>query len=300
MKQIARDRGGACLSRRYDGLLVKLRWRCRRRHEWDATPNTILSGSWCPRCNLGMPDIDDLRALARERGGACLSNEYVNKSTKLHWRCALGHEWEASPGHVRRGSWCPTCAGLRQGIADMQELARAHGGSCESTTYQGNQAPLDWRCAAGHRFSKAPTLVRQGHWCPRCSTRQPVTLERLHAAAAARGGRCLDRKIPRGKMRSVWQCAEGHRWRAGYAHVEGGSWCPFCAGNGNSPAWRAFRLAEMRRLARQRGGRCLSSEFTKARKPLEWVCGRGHRFHATPTAVSRGRWCLVCRRLGGR
>ena len=80
--------------------------------------------------------LDDLRALARARGGECLSREYHGVMTDYRWRCAEGHEWVALGNRVRRGSWCPHCAGrLRLTIDEMQALARERGGLCLSTVY---------------------------------------------------------------------------------------------------------------------------------------------------------------------
>src|SRR4029079_10060394 len=107
-----RERGGACLSESYGGTLAKLEWRCGRGHVWRATPNTILSGCWCPKCRLRISDVEEMRAIARERGGDCISPEYVNVHTNLRWRCMQVHEWDATPGHViHSNSWCPECAG---------------------------------------------------------------------------------------------------------------------------------------------------------------------------------------------
>ncbi len=55
--------------------------------------------------------IEERREIGEKRGGECLSPEYVNAHTKLRWRCEKGHEWEATPNHVKRGSWCPYCSG---------------------------------------------------------------------------------------------------------------------------------------------------------------------------------------------
>ena len=55
--------------------------------------------------------IEEMQAVAKERGGECLSREYVNSTTKLKWQCAEGHTWMATPGDVKNsGSWCPECA----------------------------------------------------------------------------------------------------------------------------------------------------------------------------------------------
>ncbi|MCK4388531.1 MAG: NAD-dependent epimerase/dehydratase family protein [Dehalococcoidia bacterium] len=54
--------------------------------------------------------IRDMQELASSRGGQCLSTEYVNTKTKLKWKCAFGHEWEATPRLLKAGHWCPECA----------------------------------------------------------------------------------------------------------------------------------------------------------------------------------------------
>lgn len=58
--------------------------------------------------------IEDMRQAAEFRGGVCLS-ENMNPGdiyTKLKWRCAQGHEFEATPYAVLfAGHWCEDCIG---------------------------------------------------------------------------------------------------------------------------------------------------------------------------------------------
>jgi hypothetical protein len=292
MRALARERGGFCLSPAYGGSLGKLEWQCDRGHRFWSTPNTVKGGSWCPRCRLGIASIEEMQAIARERGGACLSKEYVNQSTKLRWRCAVGHEWEASPAHVKKsGSWCPRCAGRAVTIADMAALAGAFGGECLSTRYVNSATALRWRCGEGHEFEKAPAAIKGWNgWCPECGPRKPVTRARLEDAARRRGGRWLGPSKVFGFQR--WACAKGHRWEARHLHVlYGRSWCPECAGNAR------MTIEDMQAVAKKRGGVCLSKTYVKSRAPLSWRCAKGHRFEATPMAVvQKKRWCLVCKR----
>lgn len=56
-------------------------------------------------------------------------------------------------------------------------------------------------------------------------------------------------------------------------------------------------IDDMRQAAVFRGGRCLSERMTNGDldTPLEWECGRGHRFTATPRLVLKGgHWCPEC------
>lgn len=116
LHRAANAKGGTCLSVEYTGAKAQYRFRCQDGHEWEATGNRIFRGSWCPHCvqasqRLG---IELMRRIAHERGGACLSELYVNVATKLHWQCHRGHRWYASPAPIRKGHWCPECANLNK------------------------------------------------------------------------------------------------------------------------------------------------------------------------------------------
>ena len=54
-----------------------------------------------------------MKKLARERGGDCLSIEYINSKTKMLFTCSFGHTWETSYNHIRSGKWCPVCSSMR-------------------------------------------------------------------------------------------------------------------------------------------------------------------------------------------
>lgn len=57
-------------------------------------------------------DMEDMQGAAAFRGGVCLSTAMTagDLSTPLRWRCAFGHEFEASPTLVLLGGyWCPDC-----------------------------------------------------------------------------------------------------------------------------------------------------------------------------------------------
>ena len=290
MQAMARRNGGECLSTAYRGTLGKLTWSCAKGHVFTATPNTILGGSWCRRCRLGIPSIEEMRAIAEKRGGQCLSKRYVDNSTHLRWRCRAGHEWRAVPKHVKRGSWCPACAGKILTIGDLRADARRRGGACLSNRYVNSTTPLRFRCARGHVFESPPTYVRGGNWCPDCNPCKRGSVGRMRQVAASRGGRCISRTYVNARTKLTWECSKGHRWDTTPSHVVHGSWCPSCAGSAQET------IADMQRMAEELGGRCLSRTYVKSRVRLRWQCRRRHRFEATPMAVMGGRWCLVCKR----
>ena len=172
MHSIAKQKGGRCLSTEYINNHTKLLWECSNKHTWEATPKDVKKSSWCGICSNRRPlGIDDMRALAKNKGGKCLSTEYKNNRTKLLWECSRNHRWEASPFHIKNSnSWCPKCAGNEKLSIDVfRETADARGGSCLSSEYKNQDQKLLWECIRGHRWHATPVNVHNnGTWCPRC------------------------------------------------------------------------------------------------------------------------------------
>lgn len=181
MQDLARERGGRCLSRIYVNSHSALLWECKRGHKWKAMPCNVKDrkwkrGTWSPACfNLrrkfrSRDSIERMQALAPTRGGVCLSKEYINSNGKLLWECERGHQWRATACSVVAGSWCPVCArNQRLKLREFRLLAASKGGRCLSRKYIDKETALRWQCARGHRWSARPGRVKRGTWCARCA-----------------------------------------------------------------------------------------------------------------------------------
>lgn len=113
MASFAASKHGKFLSSEFTSVNVRYEWACSRGHRWLAAPTDIMKGTWCPECSVSAQrgSLEQMQNLAASRGGACISDTYISSQTKLRWRCAYGHEWEARPDNVKnRRSWCPICA----------------------------------------------------------------------------------------------------------------------------------------------------------------------------------------------
>lgn len=238
--------------------------------------------------------IATMIALARKRGGRCISTVYINSTVPLLWECARGHRWSAVPGSIRKGAWCPDCSGVRPStLEQMKKIADLRGGACLSTRYYNTATKLVWRCSAGHEWSATPLQVKKGHWCPFCARGPRLTLALLQQIAAQKGGRCLSVAYVNSSHPVRWKCATGHEWLARAHSIRAGNWCPVCAHN------QKLQLEEMRQIARERGGRCLSTTYKNTSTPLVWICRHGHRWKACaanvkPGSRRKGSWCREC------
>ena len=182
MCALAVARGGECLSTKYETVEDKLRWRCAHGHEWLTVVSSVIGadGSWCTECSAKQRGVDqrdtieNMQDIAQSRGGRCLSAEYVRGKDHLVWECVKGHTWPATPNNVKRGKWCPYCAGKAPlTLALLQQIAKSRGGKCLSTQYKRGKDGLEWECAKGHRWfacaeSVKGTKRQKGSWCRPC------------------------------------------------------------------------------------------------------------------------------------
>jgi hypothetical protein len=239
--------------------------------------------------------------LAIRKGGRCISTVYVNSVAPLLWECAAGHRWETVPSNIRKGSWCPECAGVRRRtLEEMQQVAESRGGSCLSNNLQTVTQKLTWRCSTGHEWQARASSIIAGNWCPFCARNQRLTIDEMERIAQVSGGRCLSTAYKNGRSPLLWECQLGHRWKACPAKVKSGSrrkgtWCLACYGLRRKFHSRQS-IERMKAVAISRGGKCLSAEYLNSKCKMIWECARGHVWQALPVSVVHGTWCPVCAR----
>lgn len=115
-QKIAKRNSGKCLSVNYINSRTKMLWECEKGHRWKSTFSCIKSyDTWCPKCSIDKitlsNGLDISNKIAKEKGGECLSAQYINSRTKMRWKCNNDHIWTAKLGHIKYdNSWCPKCA----------------------------------------------------------------------------------------------------------------------------------------------------------------------------------------------
>lgn len=101
MQEIAKFRGGKCLSDEYKNLTENLIWQCSELHIWKATAGSIKNQeTWCKECNK--LTIKNMHELAAIYGGKCLSDTYKNSTSELKWECIRGHKFKKSQCDVKK------------------------------------------------------------------------------------------------------------------------------------------------------------------------------------------------------
>lgn len=186
---------------------------------------------------------------------------------------------------------------IQSNIKKLQACAKEHGGKLLSKVYLQSNLKLKWECKKGHIFLKtASAVTNTGQWCPECAKENSADLHRKYTIndfkiiAKERGGLCLSEEFTNVDKKLDWQCEYGHRWSAiAYDIKTGKHWCPVCGKN------QKLTIPQLRKLAKEKGGRLLSVKYSNCREKLTWICSEGHEFLMNASAVKHAhQWCPKC------
>lgn len=176
-------------------------------------------------------------------------------------------------------------------INECQKYAESKGGKCLSEEYD-PYAKTKWQCGkCNHIFdSKYRYMKSDKSWCPKCAGRLNNNIDICHKIAKERGGKCLSDVYKDNKKYLKWECSEGHQWETSLDMIKNSKqWCPNCAGVAK------LNIDICHKIAKERGGKCLTEEYSNIRTLIEWECDKGHKWKANIHNVKDSEsWCPYC------
>ena len=160
-----------------------------------------------------------------------------------------------------------------------------------------------WRCSKEHEWQAEVASRAAGSGCPYCYGRYATKENNLaskYPELLAEWDRELNKGLapsdftPHVNKKVWWRCVKGHSWQATiYNRTKNKSGCPTCA-QANA---RKYSIEDFQNLAKNRGGKCLSTEFTSSRFKLKFCCKEGHTWDARADAILyTNKWCPICGR----
>nr|QBK85813.1 MAG: uncharacterized protein LCMAC101_04080 [Marseillevirus LCMAC101] len=300
----AKNKGGKILSKEYVNKYTLYEWECKEEHKWLASWNNVFYGcTWCRECsyasrtyknNFKKYTISDLQIVASEKGGLCLSEEYISANKRYTWKCKRDHIWKTSFGNVfYSGTWCVQCQKLS--LKEAQEIAKERGGKCLSIEYVNKRENMEWECGKGHKWvSTLGTIKYDEVWCTLCwygkSRPSPITIEQLKEIVDQRGGKLIATKYKNPNTKLMVVCSKNHRWETTSTGLKNGNWCFECCVDS-----KFLSLEEVQETAAKRGGKLISTVYKGTNKKVIWECKRKHQWSATTGSVRGGSWCPYCR-----
>lgn len=205
-------------------------------HEWETNLSDVLRGQGCKKCaGLLTLTAEDVRQRLMGRPITLVSFAGSGTSPYTRFRCDVdGHEWETTANSVLSGQGCAKCAGnISKKLEDVQSLFDAQdvtiklyaGYTKRGSVFQCNKDGYEW-------VGVVRDVIDNPTFCPRCSRREAVTLQRLIDSIAGRPIRVLS-FAEGSNSRSTFKCTSpgcGHVWSTSNSGVIGGTGCPKCAG----------------------------------------------------------------------
>jgi hypothetical protein len=250
MVLFAKKKNGKCLSRHYLGIKKKLTWECELTHQWEATPDCILQGSWCKECcGHKKAPFEWFKTYAKERGGTLISRkeEYDNNRSKLRYRCKKHGEFAQLVSSTRKGAWCKFCkkeenSRLHQikQLDKAKAIALSKRGKCLSKSYKNNSTPLIWECKNEHQWKQPLDRISSGSWCKEClgpNAHGRNTLKSMaELSSEARVHNCRPcfsaDSYKNGKQWLPYECLNcGNKWNAQPTKIRTGKGCYECRSN---------------------------------------------------------------------
>jgi len=141
-------------------------------------------------------------------------------------------------------------------------------------------------------------------------TEKYITL--LNSIAKARGGACLDKHWLGWRSGYSFRCHQGHQWTANASNILKNQWCFKChmlvrrASRDAKINHKAIlkkkrsdrirdQIIKLHRIAKHKGGRCLSLEWKGWLARYRFICGKCDRkWTAKPQSIINGSWCQSC------
>lgn len=111
----------------------------------------------------------------------------------------------------------------------------------------------------------------------------------LQNFAKEKGGECLSESYKTNETSYTWRCASGHKFSKLWLAVKvRGAWCLECQNNNG--------ISSLQKFAEERGGKCLSTVYTRGDVDYEFMCKNGHVFSCNWNSLKFGRrdWNHCC------
>lgn len=298
----------------------KIRWRCEKGHEWDASvKNRSQKGRGCPYCagRYAISGENDLGTvypdIAVQLVDASIASSLKPTShKKVEWKCENGHVWSASvSSRVANGSGCPYCSGRRVWVGET-DLATTHPELAEQlvdkslgkTLSHGSNQVVSWKCPiCGHVWdASVNSRVNMGSGCPRCAGKVLVKGENdivtLYPEVAAE---MVDQELARrtfaySNKKVMWHCEHGHEWEASVSsRTMYGGGCPYCSGRRTLVGENDLAVVRPDLVAEMVNPEDAIGLHVTSHRKIRWKCGHGHEWDAiVSNRVQFGYGCPMC------
>lgn len=312
----------------------KIKWKCKKGHEWVAMIKKRSMGQKCPYCTNRRVYVgfNDLKTRCPEVANEWNYNRNIMKPEEIlygsnriiWWKCIKGHEWRAKiSNRVYLNNKCPYCANRKINPGD-NDFKSNYANIAEEWNYEKNakmpeeyppfaNSKVWWKCKLGHEWqANINSRTGRNNGCPYCSNRRVLTgyndLETKCPELAEEWNSIKNNNVSAsetccaGRKKVWWICKEGHEWQATINdRVHKNTGCPYCAGQlpirGKTDFETWCKENKTNLLTEWNYDRNTLSPDTytaKSSKKVWWRCKEGHEWQAIICNRIKGNGCPYC------
>ncbi len=326
---IAEKLGGQCLSSpdEFKNSLSYLKWQCADGHEWISKLCHIRYNKiWCTRCRQNLKSsnksevvsttkkdqllntkysFQDAIVLAEELGGKCISSphEFENSNSYLKWQCVNGHEWTTKFSTIKYyQSWCPQCRSfylyeemtrdILQKLFNLKFIkTRRILNGYEIDCYNEElHIAVEYNGIQHYKYDKFfhKSIEEFNHQVNKDQLKREL---------------CIEKKILLVEIPYKCRTYTGIKDFLIHQFME----TPFQYILNTDQNWDEFsktirsktidfKLNELKEIALNKNGKCLSASYGGSYEKLEFKCEVDDHtsFYTTPNDIKQGKWCPDC------
>lgn len=294
----------------------KLRtWKCKNNHLWQGKPSERIKGkATCPFCRGRKPVVgeNDLATthpeIAAEADGWNPSDFRPGSRSKMNWKCAQGHKWDAViSSRTASNKQCPFCSGryCTPGETDLltkfPSIAGEADGWDASTTHHGSTSIKQWKCSLGHKWKTAVShRTRDQTKCPTCvnviALKGFNDIGTSHPEVAKEANGWDPSTVVAGSHKKrEWKCPHNHIYTTPiHQRTLGKSGCPYCSGQKTLVGFNDVYTLHPE-LALEADGWDPKLFVESSHRSVGWKCKLGHKWNARIFSRTMNKLgCPVC------
>jgi hypothetical protein len=230
---------GVFLSKIYKGNRVKLKWKCAKAHTWEARPNNIKTGQWCPKCNISYFQEEKCRFVLERltdflfKKDRTILNGYELDGYNDEHKLAFEHHGLQHYHYTEFFHESVENFNERQNLDKEKEkelgnkkinLILIHYWIAERTTDENLVKYISEKLIEFSVPMITNTIIFNNFY------KEHPKISELNQIANKKGGKLVSSFYTTSHSKVEWECKNGHLWWATPSSVKNGSWCARCAG----------------------------------------------------------------------
>jgi hypothetical protein len=116
-------------------------------------------------------------------------------------------------------------------------------------------------------------------------------IQELRDFATAKGGKLISDQYINNSTKYLWEDHLGNQWYASWGAVRHKTWSPFLVKEKQRTSNLKFTIEDLQKFAESKGGKCLSTVYTKGKDKFLWEDEFGNQFKKSWVSIyKQGEW----------